>query len=69
MDDGRILIVFVRRRHPFGIRDAVSENEGETWSEEFVLRDDLPYGNLGHPSVIEYRRGHFSATMAKTSKA
>ena len=61
MEDGRILIVFGRRRHPYGIRAAVSEDEGETWSEELVLRDDLPNGNLGYPSVIEYLRGHFFA--------
>ena len=55
--DGRILIVYGRRRRPFGIRAAVSDDEGQTWSQEFVLRDDLPNGNLGYPSVIEYAPG------------
>ena len=57
MDDGRILIVYGRRKRPFGIRAAVSEDEGETWGGEVVLRDDLPNGNLGYPSVIEYAPG------------
>lgn len=59
MTDGRILIVYGRRRPPFGIRAAVSEDEGETWSKEIVLRDDLPNKNLGYPSVIEYAPGQF----------
>lgn len=59
MDEGRILIVYGRRKRPFGIRATMGEDERETWSEEVVLRDDLPNGNLGYPSVIEYSMGHF----------
>jgi len=59
MKDGRILIVYGRRRPPFGIRAAMSEDEAETWSEEIVLRNDLPNRNLGYPSVIEYAPGQF----------
>jgi sialidase-1 len=57
LDDGRMLVVFGRRREPFGVRGAVSEDEGETWGPEFVIRDDLPNENLGYPSVIEYAPG------------
>jgi hypothetical protein len=57
LDDGRILIVYGRRREPFGIRAALSEDDGETWGQELVIRDDLPNENLGYPSVIEYAPG------------
>jgi hypothetical protein len=57
MADGRMLIIYGRRKEPFGIRAAVSEDEGESWSEEIVIRDDLPNRNLGYPSVIEYEPG------------
>lgn len=60
--DGRILIVYGRRKAPFGIRAAVSEDEGQSWGDEIIIRDDLPgtYGglNLGYPSVIEYAPGN-----------
>ena len=52
--DERMLIVYGRRREPFGIRAAISEDEGENWGEEIVIRSDLPNANLGYPSVIEY---------------
>lgn len=55
--DGRLLIVYGCRRDPFGIRAAVSEDEGRSWGEEIVIRDDLPNENLGYPSAIEYAPG------------
>ncbi len=57
LDDGRIFVVYGRRKPPFGIRAAVSPDEGETWGPEIVIRDDLPNENLGYPSVVEYAPG------------
>ena len=57
LSDARILIVYGRRKAPFGIRAALSEDEGNTWGEEIVIRDDLPNRNLGYPSAIEYESG------------
>jgi hypothetical protein len=57
--DGRVLIVYGRRRPPYGIRAAVSDDEAVSWGPEIVLRDDLPNDNLGYPSVIEYAPGRF----------
>lgn len=57
--DGRILVVYGRRREPFGIRATVSADDGATWGPELVVRDDLPNANLGYPSVIEYAPGEF----------
>jgi hypothetical protein len=54
LSDGRLLVVYGRRRAPFGIRAVLSDDEGDTWGPELVVRDDLPNENLGYPSVIEY---------------
>ncbi len=55
--DGRIVVVYGRRRPPFGIRAVVSEDEGRTFGPELTIRDDLPDDDLGYPSAIEYRPG------------
>jgi sialidase-1 len=55
--DGRVVVVYGRRRAPFGIRAAISEDAGASWSEEIVIRDDLPNDNLGYPSVVEVEPG------------
>ena len=55
--DGRAVIVYGRRRAPFGIRAIVSADDGATWSDEIVIRGDLPNGNLGYPAAIEYEPG------------
>lgn len=55
--DDRIVVVYGRRREPFGVRAMVSDDDGATWGPELVIRDDLPTENLGYPSVIEYAPG------------
>lgn len=57
LHDGRLLVVYGRRRSPHGIRAAVSDDDGRTWGHELTLRDDLRNDNLGYPSVLEYRPG------------
>jgi hypothetical protein len=49
LQDGRILVVFGRRRMPMGLGGAVSSDGGQTWSEEFVIRDDATCADLGYP--------------------
>lgn len=59
LSDGRLLCTYGLRREPFGIRACVSEDKGQTWltGEEVVIRDDLPNGDLGYPTTIEYSPG------------
>lgn len=56
MNDGRLLCTYGRRTSPFGIRACLSEDDGRTWriEEEIIVRDDLPNGDLGYPTTIEY---------------
>jgi hypothetical protein len=51
--DGRALLTRGCRREPFGVRAYLSEDEGETWPMEIVLRDDGPDRDLGYPSTAQ----------------
>ena len=56
LSDGRLLCSYGRRKAPFGIRMCLSADAGRTWEieDEIVVRDDLPNGDLGYPTAIEY---------------
>jgi hypothetical protein len=53
LSDGRIVCVYGYRFVPFGLRGIVSEDEGKTWSREFVIRSDGGGPDLGYPVVTE----------------
>jgi hypothetical protein len=59
LEDGRILCTYGRRKAPYGIRAALSEDGGRNWltEQEIIVRDDLPNGDLGYPTTIEYSPG------------
>ena len=59
LGDGRLLCTYGLRTAPFGIRASLSEDGGRTWrtDQEIVIRDDLPNGDLGYPTTIEYEPG------------
>lgn len=56
--DGRTLVLFARRKPPFGIGVIVSEDDGATWSPEQIVRDDASGPDLGYPVAIETAPGH-----------
>ena len=49
LKDGRILLVFTRRKMPAGIGGIVSSDGGKTWSEEFIIRDGAKWWDIGYP--------------------
>ena len=55
--DGRILVLFARRKTPRGIGLIVSNDECETWSDEQILRDDGPTTDMGYPVATEVEPG------------
>lgn len=55
--DGRIVVIFGRRKPPFGIGLLVSEDDGTTWSAEAVVRDDGSGGDLGYPVATQLDDG------------
>ena len=54
LSDGRILCTYGYRRPPFGERACLSD-DGITWdlTNEVVIRDDAPNGDLGYPASVE----------------
>jgi hypothetical protein len=55
--DGRTALVYGRRRPPYGIGVMASEDDGATWSSEFVLRDDGHCADLGYPVALQLADG------------
>ena len=49
LSDGRICMTYAFRNAPFGMRARISEDEGLTWSEEVVLRNDGGSHDIGYP--------------------
>jgi len=50
-------MVYGYRMEPFGQRAKISYDEGVTWSEEIILRDDGLCNDLGYPASIELPGG------------
>ena len=42
---------------PYGQRARISRDDGATWSDEIILRDDGPDGDLGYPCSVELPGG------------
>jgi hypothetical protein len=61
MKDGRIVCVYGYRMPPFGIRARISEDNGQTWGRELILRDDGGSWDLGYPRVTEHEPGKILA--------
>ena len=55
--DGRIVVLFARRKRPTGIGLFVSEDDGATWSAEAIVRDDGSGGDLGYPVATQLDDG------------
>ncbi len=51
--DGRLVIAYGYRSWPLGIRARISEDDGKTWSDEIVLRDDGHGWDLGYPRMVQ----------------
>ena len=52
MPDGRLLMTYGYRKEPYGIHARVSENEGLTWSEPILLREDGGGSDLGYTRTV-----------------
>jgi len=55
--DGRIIVIFGRRKLPYGMGVIISEDDGQTWSQEQVLRADAATPDLGYPVATEVAPG------------
>jgi hypothetical protein len=55
--DGRLCATYGYRAAPFGIRAKFSSDDGQSWSEEIVLRDDAATWDIGYPRMIQRSDG------------
>ena len=55
--DGRIVLVYGNRDRPSSIRALVSDDAGESWGDEIVLRDGGGDEDIGYPRVVERADG------------
>lgn len=53
LKDGRLALTYGHRTPPFGIRARVSSDEGMTWSDERVLRQDGGCWDLGYTRTVQ----------------
>lgn len=68
MRDGRLVAVYGYRLPPYGVRATVSEDDGESWGPEIILRDDGGSWDLGDPQAIESTRGKVMAAYGFNSR-
>lgn len=57
LNDGRIALTYGWRTAPYGIRGRISEDEGQTWGNEFILRSDGGGWDLGYPRTVQRSDG------------
>jgi len=48
-----LVMTYGYRLEPFGQRVALSNDDGNTWTHDWILRDDGPDGDLGYPATVE----------------
>jgi hypothetical protein len=53
LHDGRLCLTYGYRAAPYGIRARLSADEGATWGEELVLRDDAGSHDLGYTRTVQ----------------
>jgi hypothetical protein len=51
--DGRLCAAYGVRELPFGIRARLSGDDGATWSDEIILRDDGRNWDLGYCRMVQ----------------
>jgi len=53
LSDGRLALTYGIRTAPFGIRARLSSDQGRTWGDEIVLRNDGGCWDLGYPRTVQ----------------
>lgn len=55
---GALICTYGYRSEPYGQRIMISWDEGKTWTEEHILRDDGASWDLGYPASVELKNGN-----------
>jgi len=62
LKNGHILLTYGYRHKPFGIRACISTDNGQTWGNEYILRDDGLNSDIGYPMSIQLADGTIFTT-------
>lgn len=54
---GLVVLVYGYRQKPWGLRAKISKDQCNTWSDEFIIKDESFSFDLGYPSSIELDDG------------
>jgi hypothetical protein len=57
LQDGRLCVTYAKRTTPYGIYARLSEDDGRTWGDERVLRDDGGHWDLGYTRSYQVPNG------------
>ncbi len=57
LQDGRLAITYGFRSPPYEMRARLSEDEGQSWGEEIVLRTNAGCEDLGYPRTVQRTDG------------
>ena len=52
LSDGRLVMIYGYRDQPYGIRARISTDQGDTWGEEIILREDAGSFDIGYPRTV-----------------
>ena len=69
LQDGRICLVYGYRAEPFSIRATLSSDNGRSWGDEFVLRDDGASTDIGYVRAVQRPDGKVVAVYYFTDEA
>ena len=58
LNDGRICLIYGYRDEGSGMRYVISKDEGISWSEEIIIRDDAGNHDVGYPRAVERPDGN-----------
>lgn len=53
LTDGRLVLTYGYRLKPYGIRARISTDQGQTWGDEIVLREDGGNWDLGYTRTVQ----------------
>ncbi|MEZ6193174.1 MAG: sialidase family protein [Phycisphaerales bacterium] len=65
----RLGLVYGSRQAPYGLRGKISEDGGQTWSQEYILRDDGREWDLGYVRAGLRSDGNITAVYYYTTDA
>ncbi len=58
LQDGRLALTYGWRSAPYGIRARLSDDDGQSWTGEFILEQDSASWDIGYPRTIQRADGH-----------